>query len=291
MNNKPDIIRTPDSNNTLVDVNLKVAGSFSPPNGTGFKIDGLQDDAVYIYVKTGMPTDVALQIYFNGAIYQLNQIGPKGDKGDNGVDGKSAYQVWLDAGNNGDVNAFFSFLKGSKGDTGNKGDPGNNGNPGNDGRSAYQVWIDAGNSGDINAFFAFLKGSKGDKGDAGSPGAENATLDTVCGKGADGNNTASTTRNIAAQTFFKISLRSAKRQIKDYVGQALKTINQLRVRTYKYKNNDEGQIGFIIDEIKDKSLINNAGTAINTDSLLAVAIVAIQELTKRVEALEHERMA
>ena len=64
------------------------------------------------------------------------EAGPKGDKGDtgeagpqgdtgedgvDGVDGKSAYQIWLDNGNAGSVNDFLESLKGPKGDKGEDG--------------------------------------------------------------------------------------------------------------------------------------------------------------------------
>ena len=45
-------------------------------------------------------------------------------KGDRGVAGKSAYQVWLDAGNTGTISAYHDSLKGDKGDKGEKGDKG-----------------------------------------------------------------------------------------------------------------------------------------------------------------------
>lgn len=50
--------------------------------------------------------------------------GPKGDTGEDGVDGvdgKSAYQIWLDNGNAGSVSDFLESLKGPKGDKGEDG--------------------------------------------------------------------------------------------------------------------------------------------------------------------------
>lgn len=55
------------------------------------------------------------------------EAGPKGDTGEDGVDGidgKSAYQIWLDNGNTGSVNDFLESLKGPKGDKGDKGEDG-----------------------------------------------------------------------------------------------------------------------------------------------------------------------
>lgn len=67
-----------------------------------------------------------------------------------GPAGKSAYQIWLDAGNTGDEAAFLASLKGAKGDTGAKGATGSAGPAG-------------------------AKGDKGDKGDTGAAGAKGAT--------------------------------------------------------------------------------------------------------------------
>ena len=52
------------------------------------------------------------------------EAGPKGDTGEDGVDGvdgKSAYQIWLDNGNTGSINDFLESLKGPKGDKGEDG--------------------------------------------------------------------------------------------------------------------------------------------------------------------------
>lgn len=72
-------------------------------------------------------------------------------------DGKSAYEVWLEAGHTGTVDDFFEYLRGPAGESvkGDKGD---------DGRSAYQVWLDAGHTGTESDFLAWLRGRKGDPG-------------------------------------------------------------------------------------------------------------------------------
>jgi len=88
-----------------------------------------------------------------------------------GSEGKSAYQVWLDAGNTGTVAAYTATLKGA------------------DGKSAYQIWLDAGNTGTEAEYIASFKGSEGksayqvwlDAGNTGTVAAYTATL-----KGADG---------------------------------------------------------------------------------------------------------
>jgi hypothetical protein len=60
----------------------------------------------------------------NGLQGAQGLTGAKGDKGDAGVaglDGKSAYQIWIDAGNTGSEADYIASLKGAKGD---QGDPG-----------------------------------------------------------------------------------------------------------------------------------------------------------------------
>ena len=59
--------------------------------------------------------------------------GPKGDKGETGatgIEGKSAYQVWLDAGNHGTESDFLVSLKGPQGDRGPVGPKGADGEEG-----------------------------------------------------------------------------------------------------------------------------------------------------------------
>ncbi|MBS9525895.1 hypothetical protein KI659_17880, partial [Litoribacter alkaliphilus] len=60
-----------------------------------------------------------------------------------GQDGKSAFELWLEGGNQGTVDDFFASLKGEEG------------------KSAYQLWLDAGNSGDLAAFLIAIKGEIG----------------------------------------------------------------------------------------------------------------------------------
>lgn len=75
-----------------------------------------------------------------------------------GSDGKSAYEIWLELGNEGTEAKFLDSLKGPKGDKGNTGTPG---------LSAYQIWINLGNSGTESQFTASLVGPQGP---AGAPG-------------------------------------------------------------------------------------------------------------------------
>lgn len=125
-------------------------------------------------------SSTAIQVsYDNGSTYEdlvpLSEItgekgatgaaGAKGDKGDagaTGADGKSAYQIWLSAGNTGDEAAFISSLKGAKGD---KGDTGATGSA----------------------------GAKGDKGDTGADGKNGASIASITlAKDEEGNITGGT---------------------------------------------------------------------------------------------------
>ena len=66
-----------------------------------------------------------------------------------GEDGKSAYQIWLDAGNKGTEEEFLESLKGYT--------------PQKDvdyfdGKSAYEIWLANGNTGSESEFLESLKG-------------------------------------------------------------------------------------------------------------------------------------
>ena len=63
-----------------------------------------------------------------------------------GTDGKSAYELWLDAGNEGSVEDFLASLIGPAG------------------KSTYEEWLDLGNEGTIQDFIDSLVGPQGDKG-------------------------------------------------------------------------------------------------------------------------------
>lgn len=75
-----------------------------------------------------------------------------------GSNGKSAYEIWLELGNEGSEDEFIASLKGPKGDTGTQGAPGT---PGKDGSNGQK-----GDKGE--------PGAKGDKGEPGTPGADGA---------------------------------------------------------------------------------------------------------------------
>lgn len=110
--------------------------------------------------------------------------GAKGDKGDTGAkgsDGKSAYELAVEAGFQGTEEAWFASLKGTKGDTGAKGDKGDTGatgatgpkgdtgakgEKGDDGKDAYELavqngfdgtlseWLENSHGGIVNLFFS-----------------------------------------------------------------------------------------------------------------------------------------
>ena len=66
-----------------------------------------------------------------------------------GQDGKSAYELWKEQGNEGSVTDFLAKLKGE---------------PGKAGKSAYELWVEQGNTGSVADYLAKLKGEQGDAG-------------------------------------------------------------------------------------------------------------------------------
>ena len=106
--------------------------------------------------------DIDKMFKYNGTAWQEFLL--QGPAGQDGTDGKSAYQIWLDAGNTGSEQDFLNSLKGQNGTEGAAGQDGV------DGKSAYQIWVDAGNTGDEAAFLASLKGSQGEQGPVGPAG-------------------------------------------------------------------------------------------------------------------------
>lgn len=81
-----------------------------------------------------------------------------------GAAGKSAYNLWRDAGNSGSLQEFLDSLvgePGADGYIGYSGIAGDDGLRGQDGASAYQIWLDAGNEGTAEDFLASLTGSAG----------------------------------------------------------------------------------------------------------------------------------
>ena len=70
----------------------------------------------------------------------------RGEKGENG---KSNYEIWIEAGNTGSEEDFIESLKGGNGD------------PGENGKSAYELWLELGNTGSEEDFLESLKGADG----------------------------------------------------------------------------------------------------------------------------------
>ena len=125
-----------------------------------------------------------------------------GVNGDAGADGKSAYELAVAAGFEGDSAAWLAALKG---DQGVKGDTGV---AGADGKSAYELAVEAGFEGDSAAWIASLKGAKGDKGDKGDTGDKGDKGDTgdageSCELEDNGDGTVTVTCNGASATLFK----------------------------------------------------------------------------------------
>jgi hypothetical protein len=95
-------------------------------------------------------------------------------KGTAGSNGKSTYQLWLDAGNSGTLLQFLATQKGA------------------DGKSSYQLWLDAGNAGTVAQFLLSLKGTNGKSSyqlwlDAGNVGTLQQFIELQTGKdGAPG---------------------------------------------------------------------------------------------------------
>lgn len=89
------------------------------------------------------------------------------------------------------------------------------------------------------------------------------------------------------------SLRTLKKDISDFTGDALKLIDSLKIYNFKYKSNDKDDfIGMIIDEKNEvpKELLMKNGTAINTYNTIALLIKSIQQLNERLEKLEKSQI-
>jgi len=94
------------------------------------------------------------------------QDGANGSNGINGANGLSAYDIWLSLGNTGTPSQFISSL------TGPQGQAGQNGLNGSNGLSAYQIWLSLGNTGTEAQFIASLKGATGATGATGPQGPQ-----------------------------------------------------------------------------------------------------------------------
>ena len=135
-----------------------------------------EDYQVNKYEKIIDLSDYTTKEYVDNSIAEIQQKpgiqGEKGEKGDpgvdgaDGVDGKSAYQIAVEKGFEGDETAWLASLKGEKGADGVIGADGANG------KSAYQIAVEKGFEGDETAWLASLKGAKGEQGEAGPEGKQ-----------------------------------------------------------------------------------------------------------------------
>ena len=133
-----------------------------------------EDYQVNKYEKIIDLSDYTTKEYVDNSIAEIQQKpgiqGEKGDKGDPGVDGadgadgKSAYQIAVEKGFEGDETAWLASLKGEKGADGVIGADGANG------KSAYQIAVEKGFEGDETAWLASLKGADGAQGIDGAKG-------------------------------------------------------------------------------------------------------------------------
>ena len=148
-----------------------------------------EDYQVNKYEKIIDLSDYTTKEYVDNSIAEIQQKpgiqGEKGDKGDPGVDGadgadgKSAYQIAVEKGFEGDETAWLASLKGEKGADGVIGADGANG------KSAYQIAVEKGFEGDETAWLASLKGADGAQGIDGAKG-EAGPQGPAGEQGADG---------------------------------------------------------------------------------------------------------
>ena len=135
-----------------------------------------EDYMVNKYEKIVDLGNYATTAYVDNSIAEIKkQPGAKGDKGDkgdpgtdgaDGADGKSAYQLAVEKGFEGDETAWLASLKGEKGADGVVG------KDGADGKSAYQIAVEKGFEGDETAWLASLKGADGVIGKDGAQGEQ-----------------------------------------------------------------------------------------------------------------------
>ena len=154
-----------------------------------------EDYQVNKYEKIIDLSDYTTKEYVDNSIAEIQQKpgiqGPKGDKGDpgvdgaDGIDGKSAYQIAVEKGFEGDETAWLASLKGEKGADGVIGADGV------DGKSAYQIAVEKGFEGDETAWLASLKGEKGADGVIGADGVDGKSAYQIAvEKGFEGDETA-----------------------------------------------------------------------------------------------------
>ena len=83
--------------------------------------------------------------------------------GEDGSDGKGTYELWLEQGNTGTEEEFLNSLKGADGTMSfnDLTDEQKESLKGKDGKSAYEMWLDNGNTGTEEEFLESLKGADG----------------------------------------------------------------------------------------------------------------------------------
>ena len=114
------------------------SGAISVPSNYFFIDDAARDayfaaNAAELVEGVSVVVAGVLQKYISGVWTDMTAV-IKGD------DGKSAYELWLEAGNSGTVTDFLNSIEG---------------------KSAYQTWLDAGNTGTEQDFLDSLKGTDG----------------------------------------------------------------------------------------------------------------------------------
>ena len=167
-------------NDTINISNLspQVEGITIIPSNTGtitFKVDAsktISNDTNDFEFKFGYSTDgkmyevtkqIAVVLASQGAD---GKPGEDGKNGENGAPGKSAYDLWLEAGNTGSEEDYLESLKGKDGSDGAAG------KDGEDGKSAYELWLAAGNQGSEEDYLNSLKGKDGEDGKEGPQGPQ-----------------------------------------------------------------------------------------------------------------------
>lgn len=96
------------------------------------------------------------------------------------------------------------------------------------------------------------------------------------------------TGQLRATAFIQTSLRSLKKDIQPFEGNALRILNATNVRTFIYKSDSENikHIGFIADEIPDE-MSSTGHEGVDHSNTVALLVKALQEMTAKVEAMER----
>lgn len=106
-----------------------------------------------------------------GPIGLTGPVGPVGERGPRGLDGKSAYEIWKEEGNDGIKEDFLNSLRVSTSITTPEGTIPVPGPRGHDGKSAYEIAKELDPSiGSKEEWIKSLKGPKGDPGERGQDG-------------------------------------------------------------------------------------------------------------------------